>query len=599
MPSCHILQSRPSSLLVLICLSIVRRARPDWVAVSMREAARAEGVNAERVSRLTTRVLAGFEALVSGLTRMGRPRKDATSTCGDNATANSELALTCGLMDVAASILRNVSLRKDAIRALIVGAYLRLRQEHPQLTQKRFCEALAVPERTLRTWLKHSHVNDNRSPVTEPKKPRRTRRRRPRRPRFGFDVTIPDDQFAADTTELRAFGLRLKLIATQDVGGRDQSLLDAIIVDDHESADLVVKVITKSLAERPGAQLLSDQGTPYLATTTRQALEQLQAEHAVQKEGHPQGKATLERAFGTIKHIAGPILSLTNRLASTLDGLAQPDLAIAASTLLLTALLRAYQAGARASRRACPERPVDPDELKRVAEQSRERARADNHSARLLLARIHGAYDIDCPLRDFVRQFRCRPVAALRQAECTFARQAHRTDIRNRKAYFGRLVDIAHRDHRGQQAKKWRQQQHDQRLEQHHRRVEAERAAWHANPAKWLRDCLDLVAQQWTGTTLLMDGAGVSTWMRQSLARLTELHGPLVTELVAGVFRGFEKTHLSKLGHNGITAVRAILLRHRDEIPMPTNAPSSVAQFAATLLATGSIPRPPPSPNPC
>ncbi|MCG8418469.1 MAG: hypothetical protein MJE77_11055, partial [Proteobacteria bacterium] len=338
---------------MLICLSIVRRARPDWVAVSMREAARAEGVNAERVSRLTTRVLAGFEALVSGLTRMGRPRKDATSTCGDNATANSELALTCGLMDVAASILRNVSLRKDAIRALIVGAYLRLRQEHPQLTQKRFCEALAVPERTLRTWLKHSHVNDNRSPVTEPKNPRRTRRRRPRRPRFGFDVTIPDDQFAADTTELRAFGLRLKLIATQDVGGRDQSLLDAIIVDDHESADLVVKVITKSLAERPGAQLLSDQGTPYLATTTRQALEQLQAEHAVQKQGHPQGKATLERAFGTIKHIAGPILSLTNRLASTLDGLAQPDLAIAASTLLLTALLRAYQAGARASRRAC------------------------------------------------------------------------------------------------------------------------------------------------------------------------------------------------------------------------------------------------------
>lgn len=396
MHSSHTWPSKPSPLLALICLGIVHRLRPEWVAIPIRQAARAEGYNAERVSRLATKALGIFESSVGRLTRLGRP-------CKDQADDESELALTRALLEVATSILQQVSLRKPAMRTLVVGAYLRLREAHPRITQKRFCQTLAVPGRTLRSWLEKQPVSDIRSSPIEktnraPKRPPRQRRKR-----FGFALTVPDTQIAADTTDLSAFGVSLKLVATQDVGGRDQDLLDAVIVAERESAEHVVAVLTESLAERPGAQLLTDQGTPYLAAQTRAAIETLEAEHAVQREGDPLGKATIERAFGTVKSIASPLLELTNRMAGTIGCLAHPELAIAATTLLLTALLRAYQAGARASLRAQHERPADPEQLARAAEQSRERARADDRSARLLLEHIHGAYDIDCPIRDFVR----------------------------------------------------------------------------------------------------------------------------------------------------------------------------------------------------
>lgn len=595
MPSSHIWPSEPSPLLLLICLAIIRRVRPNWLAVSVREAARAENINAERVSRHTTRAVGLFESVVAKLSRTGRPRKKGC----DNDSQNGELALDRALLDVATSILRHVKLRKAAVRTLLVGAYLRLRQAHPQLTQKRFCKVLAVPERTFRSWLKKPPVDDERSPVKDDKPSRKRRPRPPRRPRFGFAVTVPGDQVAGDTTDLRAFGVPLKLIATQDIGGRDRALLDAIIVDDHESADLVVQVITESLAGRPGAQFVSDQGTPYLATKTREALGELEAEHAIQKEGDPLGKATIERAFGSVKRFASPLLELTNRIALQLGCLSQPDVAIAATTLLLTALLRAYQAGARASHRACRERPNDSDQFERVAEQSRHRARADQRSARLVLAHIHGAYDIDRPLADFVRQFRTFPVAVLRQAETSFARQAHRADIKNRTAYFAKLVSIANDEHRKQQARRWRDREDTEIRHCHQRRVQAERAAWHANPAAWLRDALDLVVKQWTGSSLLLDGAGVSTWVRQSLARLTDLHGPQARDVAAGVFRAFEQTYSPTIGPAGIAAVEAVLQCQLDAIPTSNSTPSSAARFAAMVRATGSTPRPPPSPDPC
>ena len=135
MPSSHIRPAKPSPLLPLICLSIVRRVRPDWVAVSLRDAARAEGINAERISRVTGRVLVLFESAVDRVTRIGRPHKDSDAKNGQS-DAQSELALTRALLEVASSILQRVKLRKDTMRALIVGAYLRLRDAHPRLTQK-------------------------------------------------------------------------------------------------------------------------------------------------------------------------------------------------------------------------------------------------------------------------------------------------------------------------------------------------------------------------------------------------------------------------------------------------------------------------------
>jgi transposase InsO family protein len=631
MPSSHISLPKPSVLLALICLCLIRRLRPGWVAISVQEAARAERVNAERVSRLASRALGACEAVVSRLTRKGRPPANPD-------TLDNECALLRALLGAATSILQHVKLRKDALRTLVVGSYLHLRDIHPGLTQKVFCQALAVPERTLRSWLKNQPVNESRptspidksrptSPVSESRptspvdksrpillmsesrpalidtsdtgKPAPQRLRPPRRGRFGFAVTIPNTQFAGDTTDLRAFGVSLKLVATQDIGGRDQSLLDAIIVDNRESADHVVDVLRQSLADRPGAQFLSDQGTPYLAAKTRAALEELQVEHAVQKEGDPLGKATIERAFGTVKQIAAPILSLTEQVAQALPSLSQPDFAIAATTLLFTAFLRAYQAGARATRRACAERCTNTDQLARAAEVSRERARADERSARLLLTHIHGAYAIGGSLQDFIRRFRRKPMSVIRAAERTFAAQAHRTDIRNRASYFAKLISVAHDAHRRRRARDARHRQESQRRACHQRRVRAEQAAWHAEPVLWLSDILSLIAAQWDGHTLLFDGAGLRTWLRQSLAHLADLYGPPSTQVVAAVFAHFEQTRLPDLGPAGVAAVKAVLQRQAGPLPKSTHTPFCAAHFAATLRGTGSNPRPPPSPDPC
>ena len=185
----------------------------------------------------------------------------------------------------------------------------------------------------------HSDRAAPASPVASPPQKKPPRKRPPRRPRFGFDVVLPDTQIAADTTDLQAFGVPLKLVAAQDVGGRDQDLFDSIIIDNRESADHVVQVITETLGDKEGQQVLTDQGTPYMAETTRAAIEALGAEHAPQKEGDPIGKATIERAFGTVKQIAGPILQLTSQIAEKFPTLNNAALAKAAATLMLTALL--------------------------------------------------------------------------------------------------------------------------------------------------------------------------------------------------------------------------------------------------------------------
>jgi len=277
MSSSHASSPRPSPLLALVALGIVHRLRPAWLAVDLKDAAHQQNVRAERLSRLVTAVIAGFESMLATLTRRGRPPRSH-----DEDDARPELALTRELLAVATALLARAAPRRSDGRALVVGAWLRLASQ-PGMTQRRFCDALALPDRTLRAWLTQPAAAPNApsppSSAAAPKPPRPPRRRR-----FGFDVTLPGTQVAADTTDLRVLGMPLKLIAAQDVGGRDASLFDTVLVDDHESAELVVEVFGKALADKPGAQAITDQGTPYLAHETREALSRLEVEHAPQKD---------------------------------------------------------------------------------------------------------------------------------------------------------------------------------------------------------------------------------------------------------------------------------------------------------------------------
>jgi hypothetical protein len=445
MDSCQRFAPKPSPLLALLALGLVHRFQPAWLAVDLAAAARSEGVSPQRLSRLVTRALAAAEALLRELTRRGRPPHDPRP-----AEMEAELSRTRALLAVATAVLDRLPLRRRAVQTLVVGAWQRLRSESG-LTQEQFCRALALSPRTLRAWLARARSASSPLPPSElleaaPTPP--ARRRPPRRPRFGFDLLLPDTQFAGDTTDLRAFGVPLKLVAAQDLGGRDTELLDAVLVDDRESADHVVRVLTQALDSCPGAQLLTDQGTPYLAQATRDVLDALEAEHAPQKEADPRAKSPLERAFRSVKSFSTPLLGLTDRLATARPALRDPELAKASARLVVTCVLRAYQAGARAARRALQARDaLDLETLTRAAEASREQARATERSRRLLLAHIHELYDLPRARQTFVNGLRRYPLAVLQQAERALRAQVHRDDIRDRASYFAALVRRFHAQH--------------------------------------------------------------------------------------------------------------------------------------------------------
>ncbi len=592
----HECAAKPSALLALICLAIVHRRHPAWLAVDIAAAARGEQLSAERVSRLCARALGGFEHLVATLSRIGRPPADPA---GDRVQAQ-ESAIRSALLDVARTILAHVSLRSGAVRALVVGAWLRLSREHPALTQARFCHALALSPRTFRSWLLRmpapaaSPVAPTPAPAPAP------RRRPPRRPRFAFELTVPDTQIGSDTTDLLAFAVPLKLMAAQDIGGRDRALFDAVLVDDHERAALVSRVITEAVAARSGMQVLTDQGTPYMAAATADTLEQLAAEHAPQREGHPQGKATVERAFLSAKACAQPLLDITNRIARALPELVRTDLAKAFTTIVLTATLRAYQLGARAARRADTARAgIDPRTLDEVARRSREQAHAEDRSTRLLLEHIHQAYGLNRSCEQFVRTLRRFPLPVLRQAERQFLRQVHRGDLRDRASYFAAIVRRCHDAFRAEQARRDRQREQDQQLAREIAEIQAHRAARRADPCAWLRDALDILAQQWSPQRqhLLFGGIGPGRLgVRDSIARLAEIHGPQVaTDIATAVLRDFCAARADHLGPAGSAAIETLLRQFLPPIPNPSTTPTCAASFASTILGgIGQTVHPPP-----
>ena len=479
MNASHDADSKPSNLLALTCLAVVHRLRPGWVSVTLDEAARSEGVTPQRLSRLCTRALAPFQRALDTLTRIGRPPR-----MNQDDETLAENALLRALLGVATSILGHVSFRKPAIRALITAAFERLKQSHPALTRKRYCSALGLSPRTFRHWMAGKGNASNAASPVVPRPAKKSPPKHPiRRPRFGFDFTLPDTQLAADTTDLAAFGVPLKLVAAQDVGGRDRDLLDAILVDDHESAHHVSATIAKALGTSQGQQVITDQGTPYMAKATMDAIEHLGAEHAPQREGDPLGKATVERAFGSVKSIAKPLLDMTDRIAHAIPSLQNTELAKAAVTLLITALLKAYQAGARAASRADEARAgVSTDELLDLAEQSREKARAEASSARLLLAAIHRDYNIEQPLNAFIRSMRRFPLPVLKDAERAFSMQVHRDDIRDRAAYFAAIARRCNEPYMQRLAATRRQKEEEQRRDEHSRTVDRMYANWSSNP---------------------------------------------------------------------------------------------------------------------
>lgn len=593
----HSSSASPSSLFVVVAIALIHRVRPDWLSVGVSEAAQAEGLNPERISRMATRVMGLWQAILDAHSHRGRPPRQPDQ--------GSELDLLRALLASTTTLLAQVNLGRPALRALVVGAWLRLRAELPQLTQERFCKTLALPTRTLRSWLRNapSRALPEKLPAPSERRRRSNKPLKPRRPRFGFDLVVPDTQIGADTTDLSVLGVPLKLVAAQDIGGRDSNLFEEVIVDDHENAELVVKVLTAAIDGREGMQVITDQGTPYMAKLTRDALDQLQAEHAPQREGNPTGKATVERGFGILKTIAAPLLALSDRVAGAAPALRNIELAKALGHLVIAALLRAYQAGARATRSAVERRGgVDETSLAGVAERARQDARSEEDSRRLLLSHLHEIYRFELPLAKFIREYRRYPLPVLRQAEQQLRSQLHRVDIRSLTRYFGAIVRNEMDAFRSAKKRQDRFEQQSAAA-----RTEAATRAHQlrdrlADPAAWLREAITALVSQWQPREqhLLFGGVGVALgWMQQALRRIAVVHGPTaLADIANGVMNDCAQAHFSRLGQSGADAIRVLLRREISAIAPPNHKPSCQSTSPlANLWATGRTKRPPP-PNP-
>jgi hypothetical protein len=558
MPTSHGAPEKTTSLLVLMAVVILTAHQPAWLTVSTADAARALGVHPSYVSRLAGRFLTPARTLLATLTRRGR----RPARGGESAAARA-LRKTQALLETAAALVRSP---RAAVRPLVLGAFVRMHAEYG-ISKTEFCNALGLSERTFRAWRgRHAAAAVAPTPAPAPTPPAKPKKRGPRRPRLHFDVFVPDVQFGADTTDLHVFGVDLKLVGLQDIGGRDRSLFDAVVVDTTESADHVKKAFETVLAACPGAQTLTDQGTPYMAQATVDLFNALDVEHAPQREGHPQGKATVERGFLSLKAALAPLVDLTNFLAARFPLLRDPSIAVPFTRLATAVALRAHQAGARAARRADDARGgVDEDALVRAAARAREDARAEDRSVRLWLSQLHAQLRFPGSLEAFVRDFRRVPLEALKDAERDLRKRLIiKDDIRDLWRYFAVLARNA-RDalFRERDARDAAQALAEQRRRDD-ARADTERRAFLEDPVRWLHVAFDLIALHWHRGELLFDGVGPGSGnLAAALGHLAATRGAQATvDITRVVLDEFLRARHHEFGHDGARALSAVVERH-------------------------------------
>jgi len=486
-PSSPASRRKPSLLLALLCASVVAAYSRDWLARPVAQLIPPGGPRPERLSRLKALLLAGLEALVAAATRRGRRPAPRPSADAGRATAAQALL---GVAHTLLATSRGPRYRRD-VQDHLVAAADRLRREHG-VSQTDFCAALALPVRTFRSW----QARPARPPAPAGPPPLPPPHPRDRATgRFALEVTAPDTQLGSDTTDVTILGVDLKLTAAQDLGAREQRLWDGFALATHETAALVTEVVTAATGDRVGLQHLTDQGTPFLAAAARAAYDALALEHTPQREHTPTEKATVERAFATVKQALAPLLDLTNRLAAAVPTLARPDLAKALGTLLVAVFLRVYAAGRR--HLAHPLLGHDPDAVRAVIAEQRERAHAELRSTRLFLEGVHAEYAFPGSRDAFVRNFRHYPLDDLKEAERRFRRYACRCHVRRCDRYFAAVVRAVH-----QQGRARRAAEHARVIAAAAaRRAQADRtaqAAWlDQHPELRLHQALDLLARTW------------------------------------------------------------------------------------------------------
>ena len=579
-PSCQDSHAKPSLLVALVCASIVGAFDRTWLSRPVCALIPPSGPRPEHICRIKLRVLAGLVALVVAATRRGRP--PATAPAAEARRA----PLQAALLTVATTLLSQsrVPLRRRAVQDQLVCAYDRLHAAHGA-TVDEFCAALALSARTFRSWRARPPAPPPPAlpPALPPAPPRNDRATG----RFDLGITAPGTQLGGDTTDLRVLGVDLKLVAAQDLGAREQRLWQAFALSERESADLVGRVVAEATAGKEGFQFVTDQGTPYLAQAAQAAYDALGVEHAPQTEGAPTEKATVERAFGTVKAALAPLLDLTNRLAAAVPALRLPALAQPLGTLLCAVFLRVYIAGRRHV--GHPLAGKDPDELVAIVDEQRAKARAEDRSVRLFLEAVHAEYAMPGSADAFVRAFRRYPLDDLHEAERRFRAYACRCVARVCDRYFAAVVRDVHDSARVRRAAEW-QATRDAAEARRARRAATQRTAdLQAHPERRLHEGLDLLADTWQPTErrFLYDGIPARLWLRLAV-RAFGARDPLAAgDAIEAHVRAW-RAGRPDLANSVCDAVRGVLAQVITDLQHPTSATHVPAPLVGAILQSST-----------
>jgi hypothetical protein len=378
-------------MLALTAASIVGAFDHHWLARPVVELAGKHDVSAERISRLRARLQIDFEEDIAAATRRGRPPIAEPDVVRDPVTEE--------LLAIAASVIAEVRIPRRTAGRLVAGAQ-RLHEQHG-LTQQDFCVRLGIHDRTLRSWKRRPPAPPMpQPPVPPPPQPKPDRHEG----RFDLNVTLPGIQTMADTTPWNLFGVDLQVTAAMDPGNRQRQPWQAFAVEAAETSEVIADTIGRAVDDRPGMQVITDQGKPFLADLSRTAYEAMRADHAPCTEGTPTQKAPIERSFGLVKRLLEPIAELTRKLAELVPALRRDDIARPVAALLLATYLRVFELGHRD--RAHPLEGADPQLLRDIADEQREKARHETESKRLLLGEIYDGLGCTGSRERFIRNFR-------------------------------------------------------------------------------------------------------------------------------------------------------------------------------------------------
>lgn len=476
----HKFQRNVNLVLALLAALIVAAYDRRWLARPVSELIpQGSGIRLDWLCHLKARILGALTLVVERALTRGRPPSQPAAV--------EDHALEDELERVGEQYrLQRKAEGKRKANERLVEAYRRLKKAFG-VNKKYFCARIGIAERSLRFWF--SRALRPAVPASPPEPP--AERLSKGQGRFGLERTLPGLQQMADTTDWTILGVPLKVMAVQDPGNRHREILSAVAVAEAESGQQIIDLVDQ--VAPPGTQVITDRGTPYMSQG--EVMAQHEQEHAPCKEYTATEKATLERGFGIVKQALAPLVDFLDHLVEDFPGLGTPMIAVKLASLLLAVFLDVYRSARHG--RGHPLEGNDPDVLRCIAEEQREKARSDQRSKLSTLERIHAQYAMPIGKKTFIRTYRSYALEDIVKAERRMRPAALRDDLRYPHRYFAAVINDVAEEGRERRRRERLRRETQARLRHEQRKQEARIALLHAHPPSMLHEGLAWAAAQW------------------------------------------------------------------------------------------------------